>query len=197
MLKVKKVNNKVKSSKKKIIIPIIILVFIVIFDLVFIHVMKNREVDSKADLKYIKTNYEKFEKEVEEFSKSRDEFYANKDNDFFIESMSSRVSFWNDFIKSYGEKIDTIFNISKGLEKKCMDFYADNSTNEKCNKFNSNYEVAINYYITDIKLFNKFAEEYNKNAKDKLNVVDLKYKYIDSNKDGVKTGKLEGDDDAE
>lgn len=185
-----------KVKKISIIIPIIILVFIVIFDLVFIYFMKNREIDSKKDIEFISTNYANFEVEVENFSKLRDEFYETKENDFFIDTMSTKVSFWNDFISKYVEEIDNIDKIYKKISDKCSVIYASTETNDKCKSFNSNYEMSLNYYITDIEFYNKFAEEYNKTATDKLNVVKINYEYVDTDKDGIYTGKLEGEANA-
>ena len=182
-----------KVKKKSIIIPIIILVLIIIFDLVFIYFMKNRQVDSKKDLEIISTNYKKLESEVEKFSKLRDEFYKQSENDFFIESMSPKVNYWNEFINKYQSEIKTIDDISKKIKGKCENIYADSSTNEKCSKYHSNYEMSINYYITDINFYNKFALEFNKTSNDKLNIVKLEYEYIDFDKDGIFTGKLEGE----
>lgn len=179
--------------RKSIVIPIAILVFVIIFDLVFIYIMKHRQIDSKKDMQTINDNYPKFESAAKQFSTVRDELYKNKENDFYLETMKSKVDFWNDYIVKYGTEVDKVEAAAKTIKDECSVIYANSAINEKCYTFNGNYEASINSYVADISLYNKFANEFNKeNSEKKLQIIESKYKYIDANKDNVYTGKLEG-----
>lgn len=194
--KKKLIDKTKKSNKINIIMPIVVLILIVLIDISVIFYMRNKSLDSKKDLKQINTLYNKVEKEFKSFSSMRDEFYKNKSNDFFLDSMGEKVSYWNSFIPKYKNKLDNITETSNQLIKLCKKTYINQDANSKCNIFKRNYEMSNNYYVRDIDLYLKFANEYNKVLQEKdakLNIIDNKYKYIDIDENNVYEGKVEGD----
>ena len=100
-------------------------------------------------------------------------------------------------METHKQNLENIENNSEKLKENCVVKFADPNVNSKCTIFKSTYEAANNYYISDIKDYNKTVEEYNewaeKNNKEKLNKIKLTiYKdYIDYDEDGEYFGKEE------
>ena len=55
----------------------------------------------------------------------------------------------------------TVHNSSEFLQKNCMRKYSNASTNNTCTLFKQGYEAVMNYYMTDIAMYNEFVSEYN------------------------------------
>ncbi|MBQ9011866.1 MAG: hypothetical protein IJ093_04380, partial [Bacilli bacterium] len=99
----------------------------------------------------------------------------------------------------YENAIKEVEDSSDVLKENCIVRYADVNVNSKCTNFKVNYEAAMNYFITDIKGYNKTVKQYNQWVSDnnydygKLNEGKLVVykKYIDFDKDGECFGKGE------
>ena len=183
---------------KKIIIAILLVIFIVIgsFVYLFIDSIKEDQQITKEKAKEIISAYEKFDSNIHAFAALREEYYTSRENTF-LEEFSENTKSWDDLISRYEKSVKDIENSSKILKDSCKVKFADVRVSTKCTNFTANYEAAMNYYLTDIKGYNKTVEEYNKwaneNGKNKLNEGKFPvYKdYIDFDKDGEYFGKEE------
>lgn len=183
--------------KKKVLI--ILLVILIISGIVFFFIksIKDDQQKTKTTLKQINSHYKTFEKSVTEFSKLRDVFYSSKENDFYLEQMPNCADNWNKFILKYEKQIKKVEKDSEYLKKHCQKYISDSLTAENCSYFKQNYETAMNYYITDINLYNTFKTKYNNwiieenSSYTKLNQAQLIIykKYVDYNQDGKYLGR--------
>ena len=79
--------------------------------------------------------------------------------------------------------------------------YPEVEVNNKCEDFILSYEEATNTYITDVKRYNKYIEEYNKwlqstsSSDPLLEKITLEMEYLDYNGDREYLGKEEIIDD--
>ena len=85
---------------------------------------------------------------------------------------------------------------SKYLQENCDRKYSSASVNNTCDLFKQGYESVVNYYLTDIEMYNKFVDEYNNwlttngmtlepLTKEELSLYNS---YIDYDKDGSYLG---------
>ena len=78
------------------------------------------------------------------------------------------------------------------MDKLCDDvYYPDSSVNSKCSDYKLVYEQVMNYFVSDVGVYNNtiktFNEQYAKN--NKLVNYETKKDYVDFNKDGAFDGK--------
>ncbi len=186
--------------KKHLIIGITITIIICIIVSIGIWVT-NIKKDKEATLgkmNEVVSNYNLFDKSVDDFSEVRNLFYKYKE-DLYLETLSEKANDWNSFMDKYAESIKTVESKAKVLKEDCKAFYGDVNVNGKCITFKANYEAAHNYYISDVLLYNKLVDEYDKWNKEQGNkypsVNKAKFavyeKYIDFDNDGEYFGKSE------
>lgn len=187
-------------KKSLIIIGIVILIIVIIFIGAWIWVdgLKEDTAITKEKMDEIKEAYPNFNTAVDEFSSLRNQFYTYKE-DLFLETLRDKAGDWNNFINTYMASIQKVEDSAKVLKENCKIEYGDVSVSTKCNTFKVNYEAAMNYYITDAKLYNQIVDEYDKyNAENggtfaRVNKAELKIyqDYIDYDEDGECFGKEE------
>ena len=150
-------------------------------------------------MKKLIKEYEKFDISINEFASKREEFYLMQE-DAYLQTISQNIETWNNFVNEYSKLIVNIKDNSKLLDKYCFNKFASVEVNSKCTKYIANYEAAMNYYITDVKSYNKnIVAKYNGWISDnnfdyqKLQEGKLSaYKdYIDYDKDNEYFGKEE------
>jgi len=150
--------------KKKVIIAIIIILFLA--GLVFGGYMfvKDFSEDQKQTLKImdkIKEKYKDFSPLVEKFSESRTNFYTAKEELFFLESINDNRETINTMMTDYYNLVMEVHNSSTYLQENCAREYSNHSVNNTCNLFKQGYEAVMNYYLTDVEVYNKIVTEYN------------------------------------
>ena len=185
--------------KRKIVIIILCLILVGLGVLVYLFIdnIKEDQAITKEKAKEITSSYEKFYSSIEAFAALREKLYVTRENTF-LEEFATDYEIWNKFIEDYAESIKDVEKNSKTLKKDCVIKFADIKANSSCTNFKANYEAAMNYYITDIKSydktveqFNKWAEENNKEGRLKKGTYPVYKKYIDFDEDGEYFGKGE------
>lgn len=186
--------------KKKIVVIILIVILFVLGFVVykFIDNIKEDQTITSEKASEIVKAYDKFNSSIQAFATMREEYYTSRQNTF-LEELASDVDSWNDFVSRYENAIKEVEDSSDVLKENCIVRYADVNVNSKCTNFKVNYEAAMNYFITDIKGYNKTVKQYNQWVSDnnydygKLNEGKLVVykKYIDFDKDGECFGKGE------
>lgn len=187
-------------KKSLMIIGVVVLIIVVIFIGAWIWVdgLKEDKAATKVKMDEIKAAYPDFNTAVDEFSNLRNQFYTYKE-DLYLETLRDNSEEWNNFINTYMAGIQKVEDSAKTLKENCDIEYGDVSVSTKCNTFKANYEAAMNYYISDAKLYNQMVDEYDKynsengNTFAKVNRAELTIyqDYIDYDKDGECFGKEE------
>lgn len=187
-------------KKSLMIIGVVILIIVVIFIGAWIWVdgLKVDKAATKVKMDEIKEAYPDFNTAVDEFSNLRNQFYTYKE-DLYLETLRDNSEEWNNFINTYMAGIQKVEDSARTLKENCDIEYGDVSVSTKCNTFKANYEAAMNYYISDAKLYNQMVDEYDKynsengNTFAKVNRAELTIyqDYIDYDKDGECFGKEE------
>lgn len=186
------------KKKSKILIGCLIIVLLILLGIFIYNFVKNMEEDKKETLKtmeIIKEKYKTFSPMVEEFTKKRAAFYAMKDEKFYLENIEENQEEILNFMTEYENFVLNVHKQNDYLEKNCQRKYSDNRVNNTCNLFKQGYEAVMNYYMTDLKVYNEFVGSYNTWAKENNieNALDIKSfslytSYIDYDKDGSYLG---------
>lgn len=186
--------------KKKwiVIISIILLLVIglIIGGVIFIKEFTKDREETLAIMEEIKVKYKDFSPLVEKFSEDRTNFYTAKEELFFLESIDGNREAINTLMTDYGNLVMSVHTSSDYLQENCKRNYASSSVNNTCNLFKQGYEAVMNYYITDIGVYNKLATEYNNWITENgltvepLSEIQLSLydSYIDYDKDGSYLG---------
>ncbi len=186
--------------KRKIIIFIVTIILLLIAFSIYhlvTSVKQDKEI-TEEKMQQILIAYESFNTAIQDFAKKREEYYKSLEN-AFLEEFANKYNDWNNLITNYEKSIENVENSSEVLKENCIVQFADVNVNSKCTTFKANYEAAMNYYINDIKNYNKTVNEYNtwvseggynygKLNKGKFTIYE---DYIDFDKDGEYFGKEE------
>lgn len=175
--------------KKVIIVIVTIFIILIIGGVLFVLDFKKDQAITHQKMLEVSKNYSTFNEKIKEYAKVREEVY-NTLKDSYLEELSKNASTINSLITKYENSIKAVEESSKDLKDICTIKFNDADANNKCTTFKANYEAANNYYINDIKSYNKTVENYNKWAKtgdyeslNKGKFVVYK-KYIDFDGDG-------------
>ena len=190
--------------KRKIVIALLLFLLFVIGlgGYFFIDSIKEDQAITKEKSKEIVDAYKEFNSLIQAFATLREEYYGARENTF-LEEFSKDTGYWNDLIERYANSIKDVEDKSKVLKINCKIKFADINANSSCTNFKANYEAAMNYYITDVKGFNKVVKQYNdwidenKYSYEKLKEGSFPVykKYIDFDNDGEYFGKDENIDE--
>lgn len=188
-----------KKSLKIIGIVMLIIIIIFIGAWIWIDGLKEDRIVTQAKMDEITKAYPNFNKAVDDFSNLRNQFYTYKE-DLYLETLRDNANAWNTFMESYKNGIQKVEDNALVLKKNCDEEYGDVGVSTKCTAFKANYEAAMNYYISDIKMYNQMVDEYNKYNQENGNtfaqVNEGEYSiysdYIDYDKDGECFGKEDG-----
>ncbi len=154
-----------KNKKLKVVIIILIIIcFLSLLGFYLNHYIENIKKDRRETLvlmNEIKEKYTEFSPSIDSFKDKRAEFYNLKENEFYFENIYSNPAIVTGFIDEYESIILNIDGNSKFLKDNCFTRYADYTVNNKCNLFKQEYEAVINYYLTDLNIYNTIIDLYN------------------------------------
>ena len=185
-------------KKRVIIISLIIIIIsgLVFGGYLFIKDFNEDKEKTLETMNKIKEEYKKFSPLVEKFSDERTNFYNTKEELLFLESINDNREQINLMMADYNNVVLEAHNTSKYLQKNCKREYASHSVNNTCNLFKQGYEAIMNYYKTDIELYNKIVIDYNNWITENLYDIEpltaieltLHKDYIDYDNDGSYLG---------
>lgn len=181
--------------KKRIIIFSIILLILIIFISIgvnsFIRSFKRDQDETKIILSKIKDYYKDFYNATEMFSNKRTSFYELKEEYGYIEDIDNDPTKLENFMKEYESVVVNVNDKSSFLKGHCNITYSDYYTNNTCKLFLQGYEAVINYFITDVKVYNDLIDGYNEwhsNDEDFIKLSHYNFNlyddYIDYDNDG-------------
>jgi hypothetical protein len=141
--------------------------------------------------------FEIFSANTSIFESVRDELYTDTLTKLFYDTMYEEDSAVKEKISNYEQLVDELTKNAHNLDQLCKNvYYPDATVNSKCKNYKSIYEQVINYFVSDVNLYNQNIEQYNKYQEGLESLLRLKTysttkDYIDYNHDKVFDGKEE------
>lgn len=145
----------------------------------------------------VNDEFEVFSTNTSVFEIYRDELYTATLSNLFYDTMYQEDSIVKDKLSNYEQLVDELVKNARALDKLCTDVYYPNSeVNSKCNNYRSIYEQIINYFVTDIHLYNENVKKFNDYQRQlgsfvRIREYSTKKDYVDYNGDGSFDGKEE------
>ena len=139
--------------------------------------------------------FEIFSANTTAFENSRDELYNDVLSNLYYDNMYNTDGIIKVKLSNYESLVDELGKNAKTLNALCEDvYYPDGNVNNKCFNYKSIYEQVVNFFLSDIEVYNKNVKEYNdyqtaNNLTFLVKEYKSKRKYIDYNEDGVFDGK--------
>lgn len=139
--------------------------------------------------------FEIFSANTTAFENSRDELYNDVLSNLYYDNMYNTDGIIKVKLSNYESLVDELGKNAKTLNALCEDvYYPDGNVNNKCFNYKSIYEQVVNFFLSDIEVYNKNVKEYNdyqtaNNLTFLVKEYKSKKKYIDYNEDGVFDGK--------
>lgn len=139
--------------------------------------------------------FEIFSANTTAFENLRDELYNEYLGDLYYDTMFENDGIVKSKLSNYESLVDELKSNADILKKLCDDvYYPDGNVNNKCFNYKSIYEQVVNYFISDIDVYNNNVKSYNEyQSSNNLSLFIKEYKtkkkYIDYNNDGVFDGK--------
>ena len=156
--------------------------------------------DREATLKRIeevKDEFETFSTNTSVFESFRDELYNKVFTNVYYDTMHFNDADVKNKLSNYENLVDELTKNTDNMNKLCNDmYYPDSDANNKCNNYKSIYEQVVNYFVSDIKVYNSNIDKYNTyqqglNSGLKLEYYSTKKNFIDYNNDKKFDGKEE------
>ena len=146
-------------------------------------------------INYVNDEFEIFSTNTSVFENYRNELYNVVLSNVYYDTMYDEDKAVKNKLSNYENLVDELTKNTKNLNKLCDNvYYPDSKVNTKCSNYKLIYEQVINYFVSDINVYNENVKKYNEYQKN--NNSDLrvdKYKttkeYIDNNNDNEYDGK--------
>ncbi len=145
----------------------------------------------------VNDEFEVFSANTSVFEAARDDLYTITLSNLFYDTMYQEDSIVKDRISNYEQLVDELTKNAKALDQLCDDvYYPDSDVNSKCNNYKSIYEQVINYFVSDIHVYNNHVKQFNEYQKSLNTFVRIRQystekDFIDYNQDGNYDGKEE------
>ena len=134
--------------------------------------------------------FEVFSTNTSMFELKRDELYQDYLANIYYESMYQSHSKVEELFSNYEHLVDELSKNVVELKKYCDNmYYPDSSVNSKCSNYKSIYEQVMNYFVSDVQLYNKSVEQFNtleerKGTLFRIRKYNTNKYYVDYNLDG-------------
>lgn len=141
--------------------------------------------------------FENFSANTSVFEEYRDNLYNSTLGNLTYDTMYRQDKDIKNSLSNYENLVDELKKNTGYLDRLCEDVYYPNSeVNNKCYNYKSIYEQVVNYFVSDINVYNNSVDKYNSyqaglNINSKLAKYTTKKTYIDYNKDKKFDGKEE------
>lgn len=145
----------------------------------------------------VNDEFEVFNANTTAFENFRDEFYTGVLSNVYYDTMFSDDINVKNKLSNYENLVDELTKNTNKMKNLCEDvYYPDSDANSKCNNYKSIYEQVVNYFISDINVYNNNIKKYNEYQTSLGSVLKLQpystdKDYIDFNGDGKFDGKEE------
>lgn len=145
----------------------------------------------------VSDEFEVFSTNTSVFESVRDELYNVVLSNVYYDTMYQEDKDVKNKLSNYENLVDELTKNTNNLDKLCSNmYYSDKEVNSKCVNYKSIYEQVVNYFVSDIKVYNDNVAKYNKyqeenNSELKISMYKTDKKYIDYNNDKKFDGKEE------
>ena len=184
-------------NSRKIALGIMTLSFILIFSgsvaTFILGLQKDRE-ETYHRIYEVNDSFEIFSTNTSMFEMMRDELYQNYLGNIYFETMYQNHKKIEEGLSNYEHLVDELSKNVLSLKSLCENvYYPDGSVNSKCTNYKSIYEQVVNYFVSDIELYNKNIELYNEYEESRGTLFRIrKYQtnkyFVDYNEDGLFDG---------
>lgn len=187
-------------NSKKIVFAMMTLSFVLIISggvSSFVLGLKKDKEEILKRINEVNDEFEVFSTNTSVFETFRDELYNVVLSNVYYDTMYDEDKKVKNKLSNYENLVDELTKNTNKLDSLCDDvYYPDSKVNTKCNNYKSIYEQVVNYFISDINVYNENVKKYNEYQKNKNSDLRVdKYKttkkYIDYNKDNEYDGKEE------
>ena len=114
----------------------------------------------------VNDEFEEFSTTTSLFEEERDELYANVLSTLYYDTLLQDDTIIKNMLSNYESMVDVLSKKADKLNKLCDDvYYPDTNVNNRCNNYRSIYEQVVNYFVTDINLYNQNITKYNEYQK--------------------------------
>ena len=187
-------------DSKKVAYILMTLSFILIisgsFSTVVLSLKKDKE-ETYRRIYIVNDEFEVFSTNTSVFESFRDDLYNDFLSNFYFDTLYQNDKEIKNRLSNYENIVDEIEKNTKQLDSLCKEvYYPDSEANSKCMNYKTIYEQVVNYFLSDINLYNRYIKQYNEYAKEQVNYQPVqKYHttktFIDYNKDNQYDGKEE------
>ena len=185
---------------KKLALSLMTLSFVLIISgsvSVFVTGLKKDREESFNRIHEVNDQFEVFSTNTSVFEEYRDELYNVVLGNVYYDTMFQEDKNIKEKLSNYEHLVDELTKNTKELNKLCDNmYYTDSSAVSKCKNYKSIYEQVVNYFVSDIKVYNTNVDSYNKYQEENklekpIEKYDTKKDYIDFNGDKKFDGKEE------
>ena len=108
----------------------------------------------------LKDEFEVFSTNTSVFESFRDDLYNNVFTNVYYDTMHLYDANVKNKLSNYENLVDELTKNTESMNKLCDDmYYPDSEANNKCNNYKSIYEQVVNYFVSDIKVYNSIEME--------------------------------------
>lgn len=137
--------------------------------------------------------FEDFSATTSIFESYREDLYAEVLQGIVCDQLATNYTVVENKLSNYENIVDEIDKKVVKMDKLCDEvYYPDSSVNSKCSNYKNIYEQVVNYFVSDVSVYNKNVSQCNvdlQQAGIKLKEYKTKKKYIDYNEDKKYEGK--------
>lgn len=159
--------------------------------------LKDDRVATLKRIDEVKDEFEVFSTNTSVFESFRDDLYNKVFANVYYETMHLNDAAVKNKLSNYENLVDELTKNTNSMNELCNDmYYPDSDINSKCNNYKSIYEQVVNYFVSDISVYNSHIDKFNQfqaaaNTGLKLEYYTTDKKFIDYNKDKKFDGKEE------
>lgn len=154
-----------KFFKDNLVVIIIILVFVIgiIGGVLFVlnNMKKSQEKIGKL-VEQVDQKYKSFSEDSTVVSERRTKIYTEVFNNVYYVDFSAKSESWKENFNEYYTLVDKFSSDYKEVMNTCNNYnFIYDSTKQKCESILKYYEIIINNFVTDYKLYNDNITKYN------------------------------------
>lgn len=163
----------------------------------FVISLKNDQKETQNRMNEVSDAFEVFSTNTSVFEAFRDELYNTFLSNISYDSMYIEDVNVKNKLSNYENLVDQLKKNTLSLNKLCDEvYYPKSDVNSKCHNYKSIYEQVVNYFVSDIAVYNNNVKKYNEYQANFGSVYNIKEystkkSYIDYNGDKKFDGKEE------
>lgn len=154
-----------KFFKDNLVVIIIILAFVIgiIGGVLFVlNNMKKSQEKIEKLVEQVDQKYKSFSEDSTVVSERRTKIYTEVFNNVYYVDFSAKSESWKENFNEYYALVDKFSSDYKEVMNTCNNYnFIYDSTKQKCESILKYYEIIINNFVTDYKLYNDNITKYN------------------------------------